>query len=252
MEEQLLRRIQELEERLERIDRHLSTTNDESEIKQRADRYKVDGIEDNLGSQSVHFNLQGLNADDHAHYLNESRHNNMITGVHITEAATRTEHQTLETMSRGTGANRPTETTAGVMLGWRVAKGNEFYISDRLCTSKTGNGPDGNNNFQLHFHAICNNISANKQVSFELAYETSGNAGTVLGGAGATLTSNATVPIVANEAFQIVFNIPKTAFANKPYLLAKIKRLAIAGDPDPDNDPIVYKVCLLYEANFVA
>ena len=99
---------------------------------------------------------------------------------------------------------------------------------------------------ELHLHLICNNSSAGKQVKFELEYLTSAEVGTILGGAGNIKTVTVDVPETENEVFQVRFHLLKSDFSNKPYLTARITRIAVDGNPDPDDDPIVYKACLVY------
>ena len=42
-------------------------------------------------------------------------------------------HQTVEIMSRGgLGANEPVKTVTGTVMGWKMAKDREFYVSDRI------------------------------------------------------------------------------------------------------------------------
>lgn len=84
MDEQLNQRIQELEEKIRNLENYIETTSNDSEMKKRQDMFKIERIEENLGSQSIHSNLGGLNADDHGHYLNESRHGNLASNNHVT------------------------------------------------------------------------------------------------------------------------------------------------------------------------
>jgi len=157
-------------------------------------------------------------------------------------------HQPIEVAGHSLGANRPTEASVGTIFGWQVAKTKEFYLSDRLSTMATGNGESGASTFEFHMHLVCNNTSASKQVKFTLAYLCSDDEGTVLGGAGTPVETTVDVPTTAYENFKVTFAIPKAAFVDKPYLTAKITRDAIVDNPDPDDDPIVYKCCLVYDA----
>ena len=276
-------KVQGLEAELEKLKRKLADKEDDDAIKERQDYYRLSMVDSQIISQEIHGNLLGLNADNHTQYLNNARHD--VTARHTlgtvvphtkflnltdtpgnyTSAANKRvkvnsganglvyddlahiEHQAIDVSARALGANRPTEASVGTVYGWKVAKTKEFFISERMNTLATGDGPDGAANIALHIHAICDNTSADKQLKFILHYVCAGNAGTVLGGAGSAIPVTVDVPTTANENFEVSFQIPKAEFSDKPYLLARLERDSVVDDPDPDDDPIIYKVCLLYD-----
>lgn len=67
-------RIAKLEEEMKRLKAKQQDNDDDEAVKHRADQYRLSMIDGQLGSQEMHGNLKGLNADDHPHYLNSTRH----------------------------------------------------------------------------------------------------------------------------------------------------------------------------------
>ncbi len=102
-------RITRLEEEIKRLKAKQEDNDDDAAVKYRSDQYRFSRIDGQLGSQEIHGNLKGLNADDHPQYLNNSRHD--VSARHgDTVIGNRTVDDT----------NMPTSDTGAIttLLGW--------------------------------------------------------------------------------------------------------------------------------------
>ncbi len=80
-------RIREMEQEIVKIRKEMEEKEDEEEREKREREYRLTLLDRSLVVQNVHGNLTGLGADDHVHYLNQTRHDTMNRHTFVTPEA---------------------------------------------------------------------------------------------------------------------------------------------------------------------